>query len=259
MKNSSQDFKIKKEFIDLQLEIRKFIEEANRFTLRNLLKDPLIVYPMDDYLKAYREDIYLKKVVRTLKKLQNLRKKNINISEILEKLQPLEKDEEPIREGPSEIKSAFKLKSVKNKPAATNERMIQIFKSHMKRVATLKKYKIHKPTISRNFSVSSSHSHLMKKYEKVNDLMSNQSPKQVNEITSNITFRNGVLKPSTMEKPLNRTPSPMAPRMNSPQPASNIIKANRSPRLPSDITPNPDLESKCSPSLEDKDEEKKVE
>lgn len=240
VKNSSQDFKIKKEFIDLQLELKKFMEETEVFALKDILKDSLLVHSIENYVDAYKEFEETKRIKKVLKRLLRLKKKNVNLGDILEKMEPTPKREEEDHKmhfSETDLKNNyFKLRqpAVVQKPS--RDRMLQLFKSHMKKIEYFKKISIKSPVCTRNYTISSSHSHLIKKIEKSNDYgLTAQHPtgRMNNEITTNMSFRNGVLRnPSSQEKNV-KTP--------------NVVKANRSPvQASSDRNPHEALLSQQS-------------
>lgn len=243
MKNSSQDFKVKKEFIDLQHEVKRFVEETDIFTLKDIMKDPIIAHSLDSYISAYKEQEDIKFIRKTLKGLYTLKKRSIDIHSLLEEIshdtisnndnngQVIEPPQDKIRDNSLP------------KEKISNERMIQIFKSHIKRINSYKKYSIQKHIVNRSQSTSASHSHLFKKIEKSTD--NTQSPnKLVNEITLNVSYRNGIMRPTSAEN-IYRSPIQGAVP-NQQYQSSTIIKANRSPRQndsngsPSELKLSPD-------------------
>lgn len=229
-KNSSQDFILKKEFIDLQIELRKFLDETALFTLQDLIKDPLVVHGLDDYINAHLEQYDIKKTRKTLKKLLKLKKKNVNLQPYLEEIQKnfsikeTESGDLNNKIHFSEIfefkNSLFNLKAPKPQKEISKEMMLQIFRNSILRIENIKRLTLPKPIVNRNFVMSSSHSNLIKKIEKNNEILSKTPPQKMgNEITANMSFRNGVLKGNTGEKNY----------ISSPPLHSNIIKATRSP------------------------------
>lgn len=227
-KNSSQDFAIKKEFIDLQLELRKFMEESELFTLQDMLRDPLVVHQLDDYVNAYQESEDLKKIQKTLKKLARFKKKNIQLSPALHMLEA-EAGEESATDEPveTETKAAepfknaftftggfFTIKPVHFERELTKEKMLQIFKAQFKRIEALRKIQTPKTVVNRSLSASTSHTQLFKKIEKGADAAGSQ--KGSNEITTNSAFRNGIMR--------NTGQMNKAQKMQ-----SGVVKATRSP------------------------------
>ena len=186
-KNTSQDFILKKEFIDLQIELRKFLDETALFTLQDLIKDPLVIHNLDDYVNAHLEQYDIKKTRKTLKKLLKLKKKNVNLQPFLEELQKglvyKEPESSPAFTGKTHFSeefeftnSLFSLKTPKPYKETTKEKMLQIFKNSVAKIDNIKKLALPKPAVNRNFVVSSSHSNLMKKIEKNGDMLPKTPP-----------------------------------------------------------------------------------
>lgn len=262
-KNSSQDFTIKKEFIDLQLELRKFLDEAEFFTLSEILRDSTVVHCLDDYINAYNEQEDLKKIQKTLKKLAKLKKKNINLFPAINELEirraispvPVEDEKISFKNTFSLNMCPFDLKSFSPSDDLTKEKMLGIFKSHLKRFEPLKNIQIPKINITRNFSVSSSHSHLLKKIEKGGESAS--SPKNGNEIITNSSFRNGIMRNQGFLEKKPKTITSPTPISNS----ANVVKAMRSPhQMVSTQNPHEALLTpvqKKSPTNETTENEKK--
>lgn len=230
---------LKNEFLDLQLEIRRFIDENNTFGLVDLLKDPLVVHSLEDYVNAYKEQADAKRIQKIIKRMLKLKKKNCNISECLAKLEPeKEKTEKIITSecsGDFDFKEGiFTLKSVdrsdKEKSLQSNENMLNLFKEKFKIINSMKRPNLHKPPVVRTFSISSSHSQLLKKLEKTADPVVRPGPIKIgNEITSTASFRNGVLKNTFVDKVGKMHSSPGQPSMESVSPTQvNFIKAVRS-------------------------------
>lgn len=241
-KNSSQDFAIKKEFIDLQLELKKFMDESELFTLQDFLKDPFVVHSLEDHLNAYKEAEDIKKIQKVLKKLLKYKKKSINLNSALQNLQKqyltpktIESKNEPMPQVSPKTDfningGFFSLKQVNLEKELSKEKMLQIFKTQFKRIETLRKIPIPKVIVNRNFSVSTSHSQLLKKIEKNTDLATQKSPN--NEITSNsATFRNGVMRNNNLLEKLPKIHhSPGVNILNSQANiVTNVVKATRSP------------------------------
>lgn len=243
-RNSSQDFAIKKEFIDLQLDLRKFMDESELFTLQDILKDPLVVHTLDDYANAYRETRDIKKIQRTLKKLLKYKKKNVNLFPALHSLREDYRPERMIvdekkEEAPAEeplfqnsftfAEGFFSMKQLQPKEGLTKEVMLHLFKTQFRRIEPIKKIQIPKIAVSRTFSVSSSHSQLLKKIEKGAELP-NSSQKNSNEIIANSAFRNGILRNVAMMDKSSKTPN--SPRLSVPMhttPQTSVVRATRSP------------------------------
>lgn len=237
-KNPSQDFILKKEFIDLQVELKKFVDETSLFTLSDIIKDPLVIHSLDDYINAYKELDDIKRTKKTLKKLLKFKKKNVNLLPFLQELQALGQNDNPEESKKCESykvnlnqnfefkNSLFPLKALKPYKELAKERMLQIFKNSISKIENIRKITIPKPVVNRNFTVSSSHSHLLKKIEKNtekgNEVVQKSPPQQKmgNEITTTASFRNGVLK-NTGPGEKGMTGVPFG------QP--NIVKATRSP------------------------------
>lgn len=237
IKNASQDFQLKKEFIDIQLELKKFLEETDVFTLKDILKDSLIVHSLNNFIDAYKEAEEIKHIKKVLRKLLKLKKKNINIGEILKNLEPSCAKSHPapkITFPEMDFKdSYFRLNQVKQPLAPQRDKILHRFKNHMKRLEYYKKINIKAPVISRNYSSSSSHSHLIKKIEKSPDFIPvTPTPGKINnEITTNMSFRNGIQRtvPSGERNIKSSGPSPVT---------QQAIRANRSPKQAS-INQNP--------------------
>lgn len=247
-KNSSKDFALKKEFIDLQLELRKFIDETELFTLNDIIKDPLVVHSLDDYNNAYNEMEDIKKIKRTLKRLLKMRKTNVDINAALSMIQSIPNEAVPVQEKKETIhfsnaftfkNSFFTLKPIKTEKEADKDKMLQMFKAHFKKIEPLKKIHIPKISVNRNLTASSSHSHLFKKIEKSIEQSETTAPRNGTEITSNASFRNGVIRS------VDRTPKPSS----NPSAQSNVIKANRSP-YQSDTSASQNNQSSPSPKEE---------
>ncbi|KAM0681407.1 hypothetical protein GINT2_000609 [Glugoides intestinalis] len=234
-KNSSQDFAIKKEFINLQLEVRKFMDEAEFFTLNDMLKDPHVVHSFEDYVNAYKELDDIKRIKKTLRKLQKFKQKGVDLFPALQLIEkptymPVKSEVKPkilFKNNFNPADTPFSLKAAPIERKLTNENMLQIFKSHFKRIALLKKIQLPKINVSRNFTVSTSHSHLFKKIEKGAETI---SPKASNEIKTNSSFRNGIMRnqsptdkgPSQGHQSTSTNTTPKASRMG-------VVKATRSP------------------------------
>lgn len=225
-KNSSQDFAIKKEFIDLQLELKKFMDESELFTLQDILKDPLVIHSIDDYINAYEEAEEIKHIQKVLKKLLKYKKKNIQLTGAFGILQPEHtSNNKTENKATPELPNAFtftggffSLKPVNIEREPTKERLLQTFKAQFKRIEALKKVQIPKQTVNRNFSVSTSHSQLMKKIER-GDVSSSISPKNTTEITVNSGVRNGVIRNMNGLEKVSKVQASQA----------NVVKAMRSP------------------------------
>lgn len=256
-KNSSQDFILKKEFIDLQIELRKFLDETSLFTLQDLIKDPLVVHGLEDYINAYLEANEVKKTKKTLKKLLKFKKKNTNLTPFLQELQENSNvQESPQQKLPKKIhfsenfefqNSLFGLKAVKPIKEPSKEKMLQVFKNSIARLENLRKITISKPLVSRNFVVSSSHSNLLKKIEKSGEAPAkNVSQKMGNEITATTSFRNGILKNNAGAEKSTMPPT---------SPQSNVVKATRSPyqSLTSGNTPESSAPPKPNDNVETND------
>jgi hypothetical protein len=225
-KSLSNDFALKKDFIDLQIELKRFVDETGLFTLQDMLKDPLVIHNLEDYVNAHKEQENIKKTKKILKKLLKFKKKNINLLPFIQEM--LMNDVVEIVENKTSKSHVFKneflnfkssiftLKPIKS---VENEKSINTFKSWMSRLENIKKYQINKPILTRNFTVSSSHSQFLKKIEKGNEkanenvVKSSPLQKMGNEIMSTASFRNGILKNPT-------GPGPMS---------SNMVMATRSP------------------------------
>lgn len=233
-KNSSKDFALKKEFIDLQLELRKFIDETELFTLNDIIKDPFVVHCLDDYINAYEELADIKKIKKTLKRLLKMRKNNVDINEALSMIQniPENKTDIPINDNKINFNNAFTfknsfftLKPIKHEKEMDRDKMLQMFKAHFKRIEPLRKIQIPKIVVNRSLTASSSHSHLFKKIEKSNEQSGNATPKNSTEITANASFRNGIIR--NIDKA--SRPNVSSPPNYNPSSQSNVIKATRSP------------------------------
>lgn len=226
LKNTSQDFTIKKDFIDMQLELKKFLEETDMFTLSDVLRDPLVVHSIEDYAAAYRELDCIKRINKTLRKLPKIKKRHVSLHSIIEGI-----DAFPSKAGGSSRisfansglkRSLFTLNSVKPGKELTKDKMVHLFKSHMKQIEAIAGFTIQKPVFSRNLSVSSSHSHLMKKIEKTGDFSQGVLQKGGSEITSTTSFRNGILRSTGLTEKGSKTqastkPSNVSPRTNASQ------------------------------------------
>lgn len=201
LKNSSQDFRIKKEFIDIQLDLKKFLEETDVFTLFDLLRDPLVVHSIEDYAAAYKELDELKKIRKTLGRLLKVKKRQVSLQNIIKDIDPFthKTEDSPRVCFPDDCsrKSLFALNPVMPDKELTKDRMVQLFKEHMRSVESIGEATIQRPVFSRSFSTSSSHSHLMKKIEKSGDLSQSVFQKGGSEITSATSFRNGILRNAT--------------------------------------------------------------
>lgn len=234
LENSSQDFKIKKDFIDMQQELKKFLEETDVFTLSDILRDPLVVHSVEDYVAAYGELDNLKRVRKVLKKLQKVKKKHVDLHNIIEGIDafpPKATESQRIYFSDSGLKrSLFTLSSAKSDKELTKDRMVQIFKNHMKIIDSITGFTIPKPVFSRNFSVSSSHSHLMKKIEKTGDFSQGVHQKGGSEITSTASFRNGILRSTA---PTDRSSKAQAsPKSSNARPKTGNCSVTKTKELP---------------------------
>lgn len=63
------------------------MDESELFTLQDILRDPLVVHSLDDYINAYEEADDIKRIQKTLKKLLRFKKKNVNLFGVLNMLQ----------------------------------------------------------------------------------------------------------------------------------------------------------------------------
>lgn len=232
-KNSSQDFAIKKEFINLQLEVRKFMDEVEFFTLNDMLKDPHVVHGLEDYINAYKELDDIKKIKKTLRKLQKFKQKGVDLFPALQLVErpvftPAKKETNSkitFKNNLNPSDTPFVLKTVPVERKLTKENMLQIFKCHFKRIALLKKIQLPKVNVCRNFTVSTSHSHLFKKIEKGGEAI---SPKSSNEIKTNSSFRNGIMRnQSSVDKGLSQ--GHQSTNTTSKASQMNFVKATRSP------------------------------
>ncbi|ELA41674.1 uncharacterized protein VICG_01307 [Vittaforma corneae ATCC 50505] len=253
-RNTSQDFAVKKEFIDLQLELRRFMDESAFFALQDILRDPCVVYGLDDYVNAYKETEDIKKIQKVLKKLLKYKKKNVNLLPTLCSLQEGHQPKETVtnekKEDVSTEKPSFKnvftftggffsLKPVQIEQDLTKEKMLQLFKNQFKRIEPMKKIQIPKVVVSRTFSVSTSHSQLFKKIEKGAELSASTSQRNPNEITGNSAFRNGVMRNASTITRFPKATNTSGVNASVPSASQNsVVRATRSP-YSNNCNPNP--------------------
>jgi hypothetical protein len=212
----SKNSKIQQDFIDIQNELKTYIESAENLPLMSVVKDPMVVPNIDHLAAAYKEVENLKTIKKNIKRIQKLKKKNIQVSAI-----STSKDHAENLNGTSESEILTKPESYMiSKPETTifspgyvdteitKEKMYDSFKVHMKKLSEIPRFNSPQPTFVRNLTASASHQHLIKKIEKAESPAQKETnPRMLSEITGASTFRNGILRnvPPHIER---RNPNP---------------------------------------------------
>lgn len=196
-----------KEFIETQLDIKQYLKDNECFTLMDIIHDPLVIHSLENYYQAYKEERDVSKIKKILKNLYKMKKQNVDIHEVLTKINlksTVIKATNPSKYNViSDDSDKFVFFPMIDKPSGekyTKEKATAEFMSHINKLASKTKLSLQVPNFARNLNISSSHSNLIKKIEKTGD---NAIVKEFvdkkrdsNEITSSSLFRNGVLKQS---------------------------------------------------------------
>lgn len=205
-KSTTPDFQMKKEFIEKQLALKKYVDDVERLALTDIIRDPLVVHTLEDYAEMYREQDNLRRIRRTIKSLYRIKRRNVDILPLLRSLEvpntaePAGEDVRSIRAGAFDMKkqSMFRPISVREPLVYSKELALASFKKHLKRIGTIKKLSIAQPVFTRTLTASASHNQLIKKMGKQDSPLPKEfAPRPANEITSATSFRNGVLKPAS--------------------------------------------------------------
>ncbi|KAI4291897.1 hypothetical protein PAPHI01_1171 [Pancytospora philotis] len=204
-KEELPEIKMKRAFIEKQMALLQYLEEAERLALVDLIHDPLVVHRVEDYAAAYKEQNDVRRIKRVLKSMYKLKRKGGNISQYIERLStvlpPPAAESAPERVAYTARRNArpalFPLVPMPEPTALTRENATRDFKEHIRRINSFPKFKIQYPSFTRSLTVSPSHSQLIRKIDKQEGLPPKEQPQPsctLNEITSPTSFRNGVLK-----------------------------------------------------------------
>lgn len=204
-KSTAEDFECKKEFVERQQELKRYIDNVERLALIDIIRDPLVVHSLEDYAEAYREQDNLRQIRSILKSLFKIKKKNVDILPVLKSMasegQPAldtagNARKMKISQTAYEKKSIFKLNTPAEAPVFSKETAMAAFRDDVRRACSMPRMSIQQPTFTRSLSVSSSHGHLIKKMEKTESpgLKNVPQTRVTSEITTATSFRNGVLK-----------------------------------------------------------------
>ncbi|KAI5169347.1 hypothetical protein PAEPH01_0636 [Pancytospora epiphaga] len=201
-KDNIPELNVKKEFIERQLAIVSYAEEAERLSLCDILHDPLVVHSLEDYSEAYQEQERLRLIKSTMKSLKKIKRKNIDLTPFLDSLTAPKPDFSSHRRAHYIEASSFVKpeRAIFNplpyeEPVSYNKDIgVEDFKNHLRWIDSIPRFTIQQPTFTRNMPASSSHSQLLRKLEKQDT--SPMLARPANEITTTTMFKNGVMHPA---------------------------------------------------------------
>ena len=216
------EFELKRKIIDKQLLLKQYLADVERIPISGMIRDPLVVHSLKHRLAGCLEQDILRRAYGVIRKLKRAKRHNLAAVRLDEQILG------PIlghKSGPAghttpksqppggNFKFLFKPVTQKTLITWSKETAASEYLAHIRRASRLRRLSLNMSQPSRNLISSSSHSTLIKKLEKgaelsgfVKSALNSQS--SINEITTNTSFRNGVLKstPQSAGKPSEQSP-----------------------------------------------------
>lgn len=204
-RNSNGSIDYTKLFIDRQIALKRYLKSVECFTLLDIIHDPLVVYSIDKYYEAYKEQQNITKIKKVLRGINKLKKKKVDIGEQLKEISPEEiyvsrQEENKFHVIPkNRYKNVlFPLLKETNTLEFTKDIAMNEFIGHINHITAKTKISIQQSPFTRNLSVSSSHNNLFKKLDKSGEaIFTKDSSVQLRttDVNSAVPFnRTGMIK-----------------------------------------------------------------